>query len=512
MDDIYISLANLEKEHNILILYAVECGSRAWGFNYEDSDFDIRFVYIKNNKHDYMTILQSLETIVYFSDDKKYDYQGWDIIKATKHLQESNPSLLEWLYSPIVYINKSDFQNKFLLISQQMHTQTSLIFHYYNMARKNWNTWIANQEKIICKKYFHVIRPLATLQYLLDREKDDTCNLIINFDKLLDIIKTSISSEVYDEIKKMIHMKRTMTAEDFCEPNVCINDWTQSQFERVDALSRKSDAPTIDFKAQSLITIYKKLENEYKKVVAITNCHGFTDRNNYLSVIGFALQLLWLIEHPDKETRSLPAKIHQLLSTVTTVSESVKSEITKIIIEKQEIEKKISSDINLEYINEIFIDPIIKFIKKYDGVDDIDKLSCVSPIVKSSLKTFKLKPSRDDIVEYMFKHMLDILWLMGNTDDRPTNVINIGDPTNAISEKFIDYVKTTVLEFRPKYIIAKNDVLHVWINEILHEQKEVVLKMQYNLAHIREINTEKRFKKSLKTLSPNVFNELIKSF
>jgi predicted nucleotidyltransferase len=37
-------LLEIEKEHNVKILYAVESGSRAWGFESLDSDYDVRFI------------------------------------------------------------------------------------------------------------------------------------------------------------------------------------------------------------------------------------------------------------------------------------------------------------------------------------------------------------------------------------------------------------------------------------------------------------------------------------
>jgi hypothetical protein len=34
----------IEAEHGVRILYAVESGSRAWGFESLDSDYDVRFI------------------------------------------------------------------------------------------------------------------------------------------------------------------------------------------------------------------------------------------------------------------------------------------------------------------------------------------------------------------------------------------------------------------------------------------------------------------------------------
>ena len=41
-------LRRIEDAENIKILLAVESGSRAWGFASPDSDYDVRFVYIRS--------------------------------------------------------------------------------------------------------------------------------------------------------------------------------------------------------------------------------------------------------------------------------------------------------------------------------------------------------------------------------------------------------------------------------------------------------------------------------
>ena len=45
-EKIKLELERIEKENDVKILFAVESGSRAWGFPSKDSDYDVRFVYM----------------------------------------------------------------------------------------------------------------------------------------------------------------------------------------------------------------------------------------------------------------------------------------------------------------------------------------------------------------------------------------------------------------------------------------------------------------------------------
>ena len=40
-------LSQIEARENIRIIYACESGSRAWGFASPDSDYDVRFIFVR---------------------------------------------------------------------------------------------------------------------------------------------------------------------------------------------------------------------------------------------------------------------------------------------------------------------------------------------------------------------------------------------------------------------------------------------------------------------------------
>ena len=104
---IHTELSRIEKEERITILYACESGSRAWGFESEDSDYDVRFIYLHPTPW-YLTI-QKKRDVIELPIEKDIDISGWDVRKTLRLLRKSNPPLLEWLQSPIVYKKHSSF-------------------------------------------------------------------------------------------------------------------------------------------------------------------------------------------------------------------------------------------------------------------------------------------------------------------------------------------------------------------------------------------------------------------
>lgn len=158
-------LRKIEKEYNVEIIYAVESGSRAWGFASPDSDYDVRFIY-KRKKNDYLKLKKTRDVIELPIDDV-LDINGWDLDKTLKLLYKSNPTLFEWLSSPIVYKNTASAEQLKEISKVYFYSKPSL-YHYLSMAKNNYREYLKS-EMVKAKKYFYVIRPILACQWILDK-------------------------------------------------------------------------------------------------------------------------------------------------------------------------------------------------------------------------------------------------------------------------------------------------------------------------------------------------------
>ena len=162
------ALCKIANEKDIDILYAVESGSRAWGFASPDSDYDIRFVYHYPSR-EYLRLDQPQDTIERMEGD--LDLAGWDIFKALRLLRKSNPPLMEWLFSPVVYTELVPHIEQLREIARRNYSSSAVFYHYSRMAHRNYRQYIANKiiegaTEVPTKKYLYVIRPIVALLYL----------------------------------------------------------------------------------------------------------------------------------------------------------------------------------------------------------------------------------------------------------------------------------------------------------------------------------------------------------
>ncbi len=154
----------IEERERVKILFAIESGSRAWGFPSPDSDFDVRFVYVRDRDW-YLTLTPGRDVIELplIGDE---DINGWDIKKALQLLLKPNAVLLEWLDSPIRYRWCDDACTRILSLAEKLQHSRAFLHHYLNLGSTQWRRNIDGKGEVALKKYFYCLRPALTLRWL----------------------------------------------------------------------------------------------------------------------------------------------------------------------------------------------------------------------------------------------------------------------------------------------------------------------------------------------------------
>lgn len=158
-------LRELEAAENCRILLAVESGSRAWGFASPDSDYDVRFVYIR--PAEYYLKLEPIRDVIELPIDDVLDINGWDLNKTLRLLYRSNPTLFEWFSSPIVY-QTSPFADRFKPVMERYFSSKNGLWHYLSMAEGNYRDYLRG-DMVRAKKYFYVLRPILACRWILEK-------------------------------------------------------------------------------------------------------------------------------------------------------------------------------------------------------------------------------------------------------------------------------------------------------------------------------------------------------
>jgi predicted nucleotidyltransferase len=159
-------LQRIENEHAIRILHACESGSRAWGFASPDSDYDIRFIYVRSEA-DYLAVESTPDTIELPLEDD-LDAAGWDARKALGLLARSNGPLLEWLHSPIVYQECAGFLLRWRKAARDVFSPRHSADHYRGLACGMIEGKL-NGETVRAKDYLYALRAILSAGWVCSR-------------------------------------------------------------------------------------------------------------------------------------------------------------------------------------------------------------------------------------------------------------------------------------------------------------------------------------------------------
>ena len=159
-------LTDISAEHGVRILFACESGSRGWQIPSSDSDYDVRFIFVRP-KDVYLSITGHNEQIGFPINDE-LDIFGWNIRKVLRLICKSNTTPFEWLQSPVVYMQETGFRDELWTLCGQYFNRRANIHHYLGIARSTLETSSGNNE-IAIKKLFYVLRPLLAAKWCVEK-------------------------------------------------------------------------------------------------------------------------------------------------------------------------------------------------------------------------------------------------------------------------------------------------------------------------------------------------------
>lgn len=227
------TLAQIEHDEDVRILYACESGSRAWGFESADSDFDVRFLYVRRPDW-YLSIdVEHRRDVIELPISEELDVNGWDLRKALMLFQKSNPPLLEWLGSPIVYREHSPLAARLRELRTTFLNPIACRYHYLRMAQNNFREYLRGPT-VRVKKYFYVLRPLLAVRWI-----DANLGTVpTEFDRLVEAVVPS--GAVLDAITNLVARKRVGLESD-AEPRIA----PLSEFIEADLARLEAETPTL---------------------------------------------------------------------------------------------------------------------------------------------------------------------------------------------------------------------------------------------------------------------------
>ena len=156
-------LEDIEHKYNVKVLLAVEAGSRAWGFESNNSDWDVRFIYVHKPEW-YFKIEEQRDVIEHMYEDD-VDLAGWELRKALSLLRRSNPSLLEWLHSPKIYYVDPEFSKRILGVEKDYFNPVKSMYHYNRIYNKH-NEHCLQQEGYHIKRFLYYLRGVLACQWI----------------------------------------------------------------------------------------------------------------------------------------------------------------------------------------------------------------------------------------------------------------------------------------------------------------------------------------------------------
>ncbi|KAK7590714.1 hypothetical protein V9T40_002327 [Parthenolecanium corni] len=252
MEELFVSKAReLCDKCGFELLFLCENGSRIKGYSCDDSDYDVRGIFIQT---DYWTdeILnnKTKELKCTFVTGNGIDVEMvlWNITKALNLLirrESSQCLIMHWLNSPVIYFETTKSQELTKFLNPRVNYQND-IFGFLGMAREEMRKKIIKSEnvrrtyKLIMYSWMNVLKIFQIIEYkcllnvnILDILEDE--NLLnkykIDKDSVLNIVKLRKGEKNFsdEEIEKLV-------SKNICDLKENLSWLEETKFEKVQCI------------------------------------------------------------------------------------------------------------------------------------------------------------------------------------------------------------------------------------------------------------------------------------
>ena len=189
----------LEEENDFTILFAIESGSRLWGMDSKDSDYDVHLVFYYPLEK-YLKIQKPVDTFTWMSGDRILDLNGFDIYKYAKLLLKSNPNMIDWTMSNIIYYGDKSQISEFIEFAKNDFNPFTLYQSYLGISLSAQKLIVKGKNHY--KKYLYILRGILNAQWILEK---GTLPPFL-FEKVTK--ELSLSSEIKEAILQLLEKKR----------------------------------------------------------------------------------------------------------------------------------------------------------------------------------------------------------------------------------------------------------------------------------------------------------------
>jgi predicted nucleotidyltransferase len=232
-------LKEIEIDNGVTILFAIESGSRAWGFHSPDSDYDVRFVYM--HRKDWYLTIEDKKDFIELPVNEVFDVNGYDIRKMLRFFRTTNGKIYEWIQSPTIYTTHGSFLPDVRALIAGYYSPKAGLHHYLGLTRNTLENDLKS-DKVKLKKYFYALRPVLAAYWIALKNECPP----MEFGHLRTLVTDDVLNENIDALLKQ---KVEVDEKFLIEPNKIIHQFIEDTFAFCDAHTKTLQPKSTDITA-----------------------------------------------------------------------------------------------------------------------------------------------------------------------------------------------------------------------------------------------------------------------